>query len=168
MQSDVTRRIVAIDPGKSGGIASIDGYDVVDALPMPVTERDQYVLLSRFVFEEYILPIFVVENVGGFIVQNKKTQTFHSKKACQFAMHCGMLRGFVIALDAPLHLVSPVKWMRGFLGSEYSTKHTKTQRKNAIKGKVQRLYPHIKVTLKTADALGMLTYARAQLHNGGL
>ena len=34
----------------------------------------------------------------------------------------------------------------------------KKERKNAIKEKMARLYPHLSVTLKTADALGILTF----------
>jgi hypothetical protein len=35
----------------------------------------------------------------------------------------------------------------------------KTARKNAIKEQVARRFPHLDVTLKTADALGMLVWA---------
>jgi len=35
----------------------------------------------------------------------------------------------------------------------------KTARKNAIKENVARRFPHLTVTLKTADALGMLAWA---------
>jgi len=35
----------------------------------------------------------------------------------------------------------------------------KPERKRQIKDEMQRRYPYLKVTLRTSDALGMLTYA---------
>ena len=38
----------------------------------------------------------------------------------------------------------------------------KKDRKNAIKERVARMFPHLKVTLKISDALGMMVYAQGK------
>jgi hypothetical protein len=55
----------------------------------------------------------------------------------------------------PLIEVAPVKWQKyyGALPKE------KKDRKNKIKELMQMRYPALKVTLNTADALAILTYA---------
>ena len=84
----------------------------------------------------------------------------------------------LIALDIPSDpSVLPSKWQTFFIGKPNYPKipkeiqgkarkqilaKRKTERKNKIKAKAQALYPHLKITLATSDALGILTWGMAQ------
>jgi hypothetical protein len=59
-------------------------------------------------------------------------------------------------------MVPPKKWQQA-LGLGSAKDLTKTQWKNKLKNKAQQLYPQIKVTLATADALLIYEAARRNL-----
>ena len=98
--------------------------------------------------------------------------------AAKFARHCGHIEMALIALDIPSDpSVLPSKWQTFFIGKPNYPKipkeiqgkarkqilaKRKTERKNKIKAKAQALYPHLKITLATSDALGILTWGMAQ------
>ena len=90
----------------------------------------------------------VVEKVGQWVPGD------HPNAATKFARHCGNVEATLYALGVPFREVAPGVWMRslGKLPSE------KAARKRAIRELMARRYPHLKVTLKTADALGILTW----------
>jgi hypothetical protein len=68
----------------------------------------------------------------------------------------GHLDAILYALSIPVvDNPTPQQWMKS-LG--VPAKMEKKDRKNWIKEKMARRYPHLKVTLKTADALGILSY----------
>jgi len=159
--------IVAVDPGQSGGIAWVSN-DEVNADKMSETLHD----LSNFfsIFERTHTFVWV-ENVGQYRPGNS------GPAAAKFASHCGEIRGVLAALRIPFDKVTPAKWEHWLIGKPNYPKITigiqgntrkqilakrKTERKRKIKEKVQSLYPHLKITLATADALGMLAWAIAQ------
>jgi hypothetical protein len=55
-------------------------------------------------------------------------------------------------------MVKPRTWMNGVVPMRSTGVKKKTQRKNEIKDAMKLLYPDLKITLKTADALGILTW----------
>ena len=90
----------------------------------------------------------VVEKVGQWVPGD------HPNAATKFARHCGNVEAALYGLGIPFRDVAPGVWMRslGKLPSE------KAARKRAIRELMARRYPHLSVTLKTADALGILTW----------
>lgn len=143
--------IIAIDPGASGGIAAND--EAVAAFPMPEGMTDQADLLRALVVSSRGKSVVVyIEKTGTYQPGNS------GPAAATFARHCGHLEAIVYMLGVPLVEVSPQKWQKaiGTFPKE------KKDRKNAIKEAMARLYPHLKVTLKTSDALAILTYAEKQ------
>lgn len=91
----------------------------------------------------------VVEKVGFHRPGNSAVST------AKFARHCGHLEAALYSVGVPFEGVAPGVWMKA-LGALPADK---TARKNAIKEQVARRFPHLAVTLKTADALGMLVWA---------
>jgi uncharacterized protein YbjT (DUF2867 family) len=81
--------------------------------------------------------------------------------AAKFARHCGHIEAALSALGIPTVFVLPAKWQKAIGGFPAD----KAERKRAIKEAMARRYPHLAVTLKTADALGLLSYA---LQAGGV
>jgi hypothetical protein len=59
-------------------------------------------------------------------------------------------------------MVRPAKWQQHFGLGKRSGCASDTEWKNKLKQAAQRLYPDIKVTLDTADALLLLEYGRVQ------
>jgi len=90
-----------------------------------------------------------LEKTGGYVPGNS------GPAACKFARGCGLLEGAIMALTIPLIEVAPTVWMK-HLGTFPAEMR---ERKNASKALMQARYPHLKVTLAIADALGLLTYA---------
>jgi hypothetical protein len=144
------RAILAVDPGLSGGLAWMDMDGNVHAEGMPegmtaVVDRIRELAAgSRF--------DCVVEKVGLWMPGD------HPNAATKFARHCGNVEAALYACGISTVEVAPGTWMKA-LGV---LPKVKTARKRAIRELMARRYPHLAVTLKTADALGILTWAVAR------
>ena len=143
--------IIAIDPGASGGIAVSGPGNKTICYSMPKTEGDLVTLLKSFPADSVYYLENIVKNIGG---------KMPASAMVVYAGNWGFIKGVIQALGCELHLVDPQKWMKA-LGLGVRGKMTKTEWKNKLKSETQRLYPHLKVTLSTADALLILTYAQA-------
>lgn len=136
---------LAIDPGASGGLAWRDADGIVHAEPMPDGMTAQVDFLRSLAAG---LPglTAIMEKVGTYVPGN------HVGSACTFARHCGHLEAALYALGIPFTEVAPAVWMKklGTLPKD------KAERKRAIREEMQRRLPGLEVTLKTADALGIL------------
>ena len=144
-------KIIAIDPGASGGIAWRDGDGITRAIKMPPRPRQMVEEFRRILFESGLNnSVFVVEAVGSSRPGNS------ARASTTFARHCGLIDGIIAALDGGQNTAPPKTWMKGIgipAGME------KAARKNEIKRLMQEAHPHIKVTLALSDALGILTWA---------
>ena len=162
------KTIIAIDPGAAGGIAfNVDG--IVTAYKMPDTLADIRDLLQLNINNPAVI---YCERVGTYMPGNS------GPSAATFAEHVGALKGIICCLRIPVVFPTPAKWMKHFIGTQvYKEKKSdgydekawkavlsrrKQERKNKIKTKAQELYPNIKTTFKTSDALGILHYAKEQ------
>ena len=141
--------IIAIDPGAAGGIAWTDRDGEAHAEPMPSGMTAQADLLRSLAAS---LPGAgaVLEKVGGYMPGNS------GPAACTFARHCGHLEAALYLLGVPSEQVAPGVWMKKALGALPSEK---PERKRTIREAMARRYPALNVTMKTADALGILTWA---------
>jgi hypothetical protein len=140
--------IIAIDPGQSGGLAWRDDDGTVNCADMPATPGDIIDQLRTLKALGREVTAYL-EKTGGYVPGNS------GPAACKFARGCGLLEGAIMALTIPLIEVAPTVWMK-HLGTFPAEMR---ERKNAIKALMQARYPHLKVTLAIADALGLLTYA---------
>lgn len=157
--------ILAIDPGAGGGLAWRTETGGVVAVKMPDGVTEQCTAIRELHPTQV-----VVERVGTYMPGNS------GPAAVAFARHCGNLEGIIVALGLPMippKGVTPQTWQNvmGLTKLEPIDKavdpatrkrilaERKAQRKNEIKELMQRRYPHLKVTLATADALGILTWA---------
>jgi hypothetical protein len=139
-------KIMAIDPGAGGGIAWVeDGVVKCCAMPEGMTEQADF--LTGIATNNEI-EAAIMEKTGTYMKGNS------GPSAATFARHCGNLEAILYMLGVSTEQVSPNVWMKslGVLPKE------KPERKRKIKELMARRYPHLTVTLKTADALGLLTY----------
>ena len=139
--------LLAIDPGAAGGVAWRAADGSVGAAPMPEGMTAQVDFLRSLVAEHRELQA-VLEKVGYWMPGD------HPNSACKFARHCGHLESALYTLAVPFTEVVPGVWMKslGVLPKD------KPARKSAIRELMARRFPHLSVTLKTADALALLTF----------
>jgi crossover junction endodeoxyribonuclease RuvC len=131
---------MGIDPGASGGIATVGS--MIQAFPMPKTERDLWQLINNL--SKQGVDFAYIEKVHAMPKQGV-TSMF------SFGQNYGMLRGMMIATGIPFDEVTPQKWQKRL---ECLTKGDK----NVSKAKAQQLFPNLKVTHATADALLIAQY----------
>jgi hypothetical protein len=151
--------ILAIDPGATGGIVELWPSGMLEAIAMPddVELRD---LIDEFksnaLLNDY-RPVCYLELVGGYIAGNK----LPGSAMFSFGDGYGYIRGLLAALRIETHLVRPQTWQAGIPGVRGGEK---ADRKRALKEHAARLFPEVKPTLKTADALCIADFARRELN----
>jgi hypothetical protein len=149
------RALIVVDPGLSGGFAwrnAVSG--IVYAEKMPSTIKEMYDFLEDFK-PTYNFPIvMLMEKVGKHRLGNS------AQSSATFAKHVGHLEMAMIAHGIPTYEVAATKWMNEIVpGRPKGVEGAQVRaRKNYIKDQMQRHHPHLKVTLATADALGILEY----------
>lgn len=136
--------LIGIDPGESGGMAFIADGDITAVKFSGMTEHD---IADRIRTETVGKDCFaMIEHVWAFPRQGASS-TF------KFGRHYGFLRGLLVALAVPFESVSPAVWQR-------SMRCLSGGDKNVTKARAQQLYPHVKLTHATADAVLIATYAK--------
>lgn len=136
--------IIAIDPGKSGGFA-VGGDISSPALHnMPDTLGDLVGLFREFPTGSVVY----MEKVGGYAGGAGAP----GSAMFNFGKGVGHLEAISYSLGFETRQVMPQKWQKALsLGT--STGMTKGEWKNKLKATAQQLYPNLKVTLSTSDAL---------------
>jgi len=145
----ITKELIAIDPGKSGGIAWKMAYGA-RAISMPQTEPDIAAKLKE-IYYHLDQPTVIVEEVCGYIGRPQPGSAMFT-----FGRNFGFILGVLTTVGARVVLVRPQKW-QGYL-SLGKSEGDKTKWKNKLKQRAQNLFPSINVTLATADALLLLEY----------
>lgn len=135
---------IGIDPGLSGGIAFIPDKGTPWAHKMPETDKDLIDLLrdSINLFEARA----VIELVHS-------SPQMGVKSAFTFGEGYGRLQMALTAVAVPYERVRPAAWQKA-MGC--LTKGDK----NVSKRRAQELFPDLKITHATADALLIAEYAR--------
>ena len=143
------KRILAIDPGASGGFAWRDIDGIVQCCAMPKEELEVVQLIRRLQQVEFVL----LEHVAGYIPGKFTPGSGMFNFGCGY----GIIKGALHAYHMDFKIVAPHKWQKD-LGMGAKKDYEKGW-KNHLKEEAQSIYRDIKVTLKTADALLMLNYA---------
>ena len=144
---------IAIDPGLSGGIAYKRDGQPAQAIAMPSTEGDLVNVLRDLTSSAGDVVAYV-ELVGGYV---GKAQPASS--AFKFGRNFGFILGVLQAQAVRVELVRPAKWQQGLGLGSASGCASKTEWKNKLKACAQRLHPHLRPTLATADAILILDFA---------
>lgn len=156
--------VIGIDPGASGGIASIlygdfepDAHVLdVEVHKMPETERDLLDLLASFDGKQVRAYLEKVHASPGMGVSASFT----------FGRGYGMIRTALIAREIPFDEVTPQRWQKAIGGLATATKQiaggfAKKRDKNVSKRRAQELFPSVrKITHAYADALLIAEYGR--------
>lgn len=144
--------VIGIDPGGSGGIAVIYP-DRVEAFKMPATERDIFDLLK-------VVPTRSPDNRRDAYIEKVNAMPGQGVTSMfRFGMSYGGLRMAVIAAGLRLVEVPPGVWQKPFR-LPTQKKAGNTAKKNAHKARAQELFPGLKITHATADALLIAEFGR--------
>jgi len=146
--------IIAIDPGASGGYAiSNNGISAAKW----TGESDFAEMIENWIgsyettFNEFTCTA-VVEEVPKFV-----GKAVPSSSIFTLAKNYGWILGFLHATSIPTHLVRPQVWQKGLAGVRAAKGAAK---KRVLKDHAARLFPELRPTLATADALLILHYAK--------
>ena len=145
---------VGIDPGKSGAICVIED-DFIKAIPCPDNIQDMALVFAMSI------SINKTKKVVAYIEKVWARPTDAKGSIWKFAENYGVWKGIAGAYEIELLEVSPQKWMKYF----ETPKLEKSARKRYLRDKARSMHPDLKkVTLKTADAILIASYAK-ETHN---
>jgi hypothetical protein len=169
MKENLMYYFIGIDPGKSGGIAVIKTDNNIiplkcGAYKMPGTERDIYLFFNTICKEENVFAC--IEFVSAMPKQGVSS-TFN------FGRNYGFLRGMLVANSLSFREVTPQTWQKNMSVIKKRHKNARgeiivesnTLFKNRLKQKAQNLYPNVKMTLATCDAVLIAEYLRLMYLN---
>lgn len=148
------KMLIAIDPGKSGAIA-VQNEAGTFVFPMREQESDIVAHIKSLKECDSVNPIeVIIEKVGGFTGRPQP-----GSRMFTFGRGVGVIIGALCALGIPFREVRPQEWQKvAGLGS--SKGMTPPQWKRHLKDEATKRFPHLKPTLKTADAILMLSWFR--------
>jgi hypothetical protein len=163
--------IIAIDPGAVGGLAMREEDGRVTACAMPDTEAGVVDAIRAMLPATGL--VAYVEEVGGFAGGPGQP----GSAMFNFGFGCGVIRGALIAMQIRTVMVRPQKWQKALScgkvdrwpvesgmtaeqrkAVELHNRRAKQEWKNQLKAQAELLFPGVKVTLSTADALLILEY----------
>jgi len=143
------KRILAIDPGMSGGLAHY-GPSGVTLDAMPATDADvRDLVLDRL----GVTDVVYIEKVGGYAGGKGAP----GSAMFNFGRNVGFLLGLIASTKTRLIEVPPQRWQKTLQCGVKATYGTGW--KGHLKQIAQQRHPRLSITLKTADALLILEHA---------
>lgn len=143
------QKIIAIDPGKNGGIAVFSSRinKVIEVVKMPSTPQDLLSFISIYKHNS----ICYLEKVGGL-------PGMGGSSMFNFGQGFGHVEMALLCKKIPTIEVTPQKWQKALQLGNKGNKST-TEWKNKLKTRAQQIFPYINgITLATSDALLILEY----------
>lgn len=151
------KTIIGIDPGKNGAIAWIqDGKPCVEK--MPETVQDLWDFVDNFAISLMCSYECRPLHVKAYLEQVHSMPGQGVSSSFKFGNGFGHLEMALTAAGIPFERVTPQKWQKA-LGC--MTKGDK----NVSKRRAQELFPQLKITHATADALLICEYGRRLTNN---
>lgn len=145
---------MGIDPGKKGGVVVIEGSCVTTYSLTGLTEQQTWACFDRYAVRSEGKDTFaVIEKVSAFPKMGV-VQSF------AFGVSYGFLRGCLVAAGIPFEEVRPQVWQKGLRIPGREKSETPAQWKQRLRQKALQLFPHLSLTLATADAVLLAEYAR--------
>ena len=143
------KRILAIDPGMSGGIA-YHGHGGIILDSMPATDQD----VSTLILDRLgITDVCYIEKVGGYVGGKGAP----GSAMFNFGRNVGFIHGLIASTKTRVIEVAPQRWQKTIQAGTKATHGTRW--KAHLKQIAQQRHPRLSITLKTADALLILEHA---------
>ena len=149
-------KIIAIDPGKNGGIVIYDNKikQVIEVAKMPATPQEVLNLLRIYSFNS----VCYLEKVQGL-------PGMAASAMFNFGKGFGHLEMALLACKIPTFEMIPQKWQKA-LSLGVKGNKSSTEWKNKLKAKAEQLFPNVgKITLAVSDALLICYYGILEERN---
>lgn len=143
------KRILAIDPGASGGLAHLANAKVT-LEPMPATDGDIREVMINYLSQSDVV---YIEKVGGYIGGKGAP----GSAMFNFGRNVGFLHGLIASMLTRVIEVPPQTWQKTVQAGNSKTHGTRW--KAHLKGLAQQRQPSLVITLKTSDAVLILEHA---------
>jgi hypothetical protein len=155
--------LIAIDPGKKGGVA---GYD-------PNSKNPLFSFGLENMTENDIIAEFraIKDRDFGHVAVMEELQPFSRSPAAHVAVYArsyGVIKGALMTLGFRLHTVRSQKWQKALSVGRKKDSANDREWKNKLKAKAQELFPNQEITLQTADAFLILEWARRTVASEGI
>jgi predicted class III extradiol MEMO1 family dioxygenase len=138
-------KAVGVDVGVNGGIVALNTDNSYTSFSMPKTNKE---IAELFV---YLNPhVAYVEKVSGYI-----GKAHPASRMFNFGVNFGVILGALHGLDSEVHLIRPQEWQKP-LG--LPKRDCRTEHKRELKRVAEKMFPNLKLTLKTCDAALILDY----------
>jgi len=147
-------RILAIDPGKSGGLVWETKDRGIVAEKMPEFEWSLRDLLRSAISTDGVT-VAIVENVPKYV-----GRAIPSSSAAVLFDNYGFCKGVLMAFGLPLYLITPQTWQKPLGLGTMASAGGKSEWKKKLLGEAQRRYPSLNLTLATADACLLYDYLK--------
>jgi len=147
--------VIGVDPGLGGGIAVKYADNNVFTFSMPGDVEPLRELVERITYPDSLNTAYV-EDVPPFV-----GNPLPGARMFRLGESCGLIRGVLSTLYIKTVLVRPQEWQGG-LGLKREKGQAQAAWKRTLREAAQELYPDIRVTLKTADALLIMHYGISQ------
>ena len=165
--------LMAIDPGASGGICWIDNDQLssgVKAIGMPDTDTAIVELFEQFKGKDVTVLMEMVTGFVGFrtkrvnivcprckgYVPYEVKESDPAARSFNFGKNYGKLEGIIAAMKFRVEKPIVARSWQKVHGLSKPKCIAQNKWKNILKDRAQKLFPSVKVTLKTADALLIL------------
>lgn len=167
--SESSHLIIAVDPGKSGGVAHGLSLNTPQLASMPETVVDLRDLfrdiLSQYRGQAESVEVWAEKIAGYFsgaqLPQGEGSGGVSPKSMLSFGRVIGHVEAVVACCDLPLREIMPTDWQRkAGIPASKKTLMSQPQWKKYLQNQAKQRYPHLstKLTLKTCDA-ALIYYA---------
>ena len=153
------RTLIAIDPGRAGGLAWRTDAGDLGFKKCPESEQEMVDLLqllpARPIYGKHAL--VEAQQGGSFAAKGKGCPVCHkppisAKSQFNFGRNYGTWLGILAALQIPFQEIHPKTWQKAFGGLPKDS----AKRKAEVHRRVQNRWPHLKPPKYIADALAIL------------
>ena len=156
---DTYKLVLGIDPGKSGGIGSIEKNGNANVVRFPLEIENLPFIVEAFI-EGYKADevLVMIEHVHSFPTDSRPS-------AFSFGRNLGQWEGVLYTNELKIKTVPPKTWQKFYDIPQIKDKY---ERKRWLKEKAKELFPDceggntVKITLATCDALLIANYANEQ------
>jgi hypothetical protein len=163
--------IISVDPGVNGGLAWNSINEGVQACSMPRDEESVVKLLQQIIQANANHRIVAyIELVTGYVKIGKDEKERENRQPAhtmfRFGRGVGVLVGALRMAGIDPVEVSPRTWQKPFyvnLAKQDGQRRSRSERKRILHDIAQRRFSQLHVTLKTADALLIYSYASMQV-----
>ncbi len=149
----MTKLILAIDPGASGGYAMKHNENSSVAVgKLPDNDAETIDMLREFrgQADECEFVIEAVASFGGPGIAASMSKLFGHKR---------FMEGAAMAMGYRVVNVAPQKWQKHFSLGKKKDCASASEWKRKLRSEAQKRFPYIRVTMETADALLILEHA---------